>query len=114
MVNNITRHYYGGYYHVRLQVVTEVELSEEMFESREVYEDAFKRLGSPITFSRMLEKMAVPEVEIDTVCQSLINDFEVNLVPYLKLPDFPRRFVLSEYNRILKTSPQFRTFTLAK
>ena len=108
IVSNATRHYYGGYFHVRLHVAAEVALSAEWFESQIVYEDALRRLGNPVTFKRVLEKMAVPDSEIDSVLQDLISAFETNLVPYLLRPDFPRRFVISEYAKALKSSASFR------
>lgn len=101
VVNDMTRHYYGGYFHVRLQVEAEVALSVDWFENRAAYEDALGRLGSRVTFQRLLEKMAVPEPDIDNVRQDLISTFEANLLPYLVRADFPRRFVFSEYAKSL-------------
>ena len=113
IVRDETRHYYGGYYHVRLQVEAEIALMPEWFESESLYKDALNRHGSAIRFYRLLEKMAVPEWEIVAVRQSLINDFEINLVPYLLRPDFPRRFVTGECAKSLKSSatryPVFRS-----
>jgi hypothetical protein len=109
VISDASRHYYGGYYHVRLRVAAAVELTAEWFENRAAYEDALRRLGSPVIFSRILEKMAVPDVEIDSVRQSLISAFETNLVPYLVRPDFPRRFVISEYAKALTTVNPLRT-----
>lgn len=108
VVRDATRHYYGGYYLIRLQVVAAVELSTDWFESPAAYQDALGRLGSPVMFRRTLEKMAVPEGEIDAVRHSLLSDFESNLVPYLMRPDFPRRFVVSEYAKALTQAAPFR------
>src|SRR5450631_3484464 len=108
VVSDATRHYYGGYYHVRLRVEAEVKLSANWFENRAAYEDALKRLGSTVIFQRMLEKMAVPEMEIETVRQNLISTFETNLLPYLERPDFPRRFVISEYAKALTSATPLR------
>lgn len=101
VLSDATRHYYGGYFHVRLEVRADLELTAECFENRAAYEDALGRLGSRVTFRRILDKMAVPEPELDDVRRSLIGAFETNLLPYLLRPDFPRRFVASEYARSL-------------
>ncbi|BCS54006.1 hypothetical protein [Geobacter sp. SVR] len=100
-----TCHYFGGYYHVRLRVEAEVPLSASWFDSTSDYRDALERLGASVRFERSLEKMAVPENEIEDVRQALLQSFEVNVQPYLSRPDFARRFVLSEHAKAGKSRP---------
>ncbi len=102
LIRDISRHYFGGYYHVRLQVTADVPLCKAWFESVAEYEDALGRLGGTVRFSRNLEKMAVPLAEVDVVRNSLLDSFEANLRGYLSRPDFPGRFVLSEYAKSRK------------
>lgn len=98
---DLTSHYYGGYYHVRIRVTVEVPLSPAFFDARCSCDDAMKRLGASITFCRTLEKMAVPDNELAVARQGLLDSFEANLLPYLSRPDFPCRFVRQEYARSL-------------
>jgi hypothetical protein len=102
-VTDCTSHYFGGYYHVRIQVLADIPVSSDMFENTPQFDDAVVRLGSSVRFSRILEKMAIPENAI-TACQSeLINAFEANVLPYLNRATFIKSFVGSEYRTSLKT-----------
>lgn len=98
-----TSHYFGGYYHVRILVSAVVPLSAGVFADEQEYQDAVQRLGTVVTFSRTLEKMAVPDSEIDAVRQQLLADFETNVLPYLVRDDFPGSFVRSEYRKARKS-----------
>jgi hypothetical protein len=99
-----TRHYFGGYYHVRIEVGADVPLSAPAFADPKEYRDALRLLGERICFRRVLEKMAVPEADIAAVRQGLLDAFDTNVLSYLSRPDFPERFMRSEYARCLKSS----------
>jgi hypothetical protein len=99
-----TRHYFGGYYHVRIEVGADILLSASPFSSLEEYQAARRLLGERIRFRRVLEKMAVPEADIAAVRQGLLDAFDTNVLSYLSRPDFPERFMRSEYARCLKSS----------
>ncbi|KAB0666626.1 hypothetical protein F6V25_04195 [Oryzomonas japonica] len=99
-----TRHYFGGYYHVRIEVSADIPLSASPFAGPEEYQAARRLLGERIRFRRVLEKMAVPETDIATARQSLLEAFDANVLPYLSRPDFPERFMRSEYAKCLKSS----------
>jgi len=103
LVRDASRHYFGGYYHVRLQVTADVPLCAAWFAAAPEYEDALGRLGATVRFSRTLEKMAVPLAEVDAVRNALLDAFETNLRAYLTRPDFPSRFVLGEYAKARKS-----------
>ena len=102
LIRDVSRHYFGGYYHVRLQVTADVPLCSAWFESVAEYEEVLGRLGRSVRFSRTLEKMAVPLAEVDDVRNALLDSFETNLRGYLSRPDFPSRFVLGEYAKTRK------------
>lgn len=106
-VSDQTRHYFGGYYHVRILVSAEVPVTADLFDVAADFEDAAVRLGQTVTFSRTLEKMAVPENEIDTVRQQLLDAFDANVLPYLLRDDFMPGFVRGEYRKKLKAVPIF-------
>lgn len=102
-VSDHTRHYFGGYYHVRIQVSADVPVSAGAFADSTEYQDAVRRLGAFVSFSRVLEKMAVPDSEIDVVRQHLLASFDTNVLPYLVRADFAGSFVQSEYRKALKS-----------
>ena len=102
ILSDVTRHYFGGYYHVRMLITADVAVMPKYFDSLPVYEDALLHLGSKVQFSRILEKMAVPDVEIAAVRQSLMESFEENLLPYMSRSDFSGSLVNSEYAKALK------------
>ena len=100
-LRDVTRHYFGGYYHVRIEVSADVHLSASPFADADEYRAL---LGDRIRFSRVLEKMAVPESGIEAARRDLIEAFASNVLPYLSRPDFPERFMRSEYTRFLMSS----------
>jgi hypothetical protein len=109
-ISDHTRHYFGGYYHVRIQVSADVPVSAGAFADAAEHQDAVQRLGTFVSFSRTLEKMAVPDCEIDAVRQHLLASFETNLLPYLLRADFAGSFVQSEYRNALKSRPALHRY----
>lgn len=110
VISDRTRHYFGGYYHVRIHVSADVPVSAGTFADTQEYQDAVQRLGAVVTFSRTLEKMAVPDSEIDAVRQQLLTAFETNVLPYLVREDFAASFVRSEYHKALKSRSSDRRY----
>jgi hypothetical protein len=106
-VSDLTSHYFGGYYHVRILVRADVPVSAAAFDGAPDHQDAVKRLGPSVSFRRTLEKMAVPDSEIDSVRQQLIASFDTTMLPYLMRDDFAGSFVRSEYRKALKSRPVF-------
>jgi hypothetical protein len=104
-VSDLTRHYFGGYYHVRIQVSADVPVTAHAFAEEPEYRDAVSCLGASVCFSRTLEKMAVPDSEIDAVRQQLLTSFDTTMLPYLMRNDFADSFVRSEYRKALKSWP---------
>lgn len=105
-LRDATRHYFGGYYHVCIEVSAHVPLTASPFTGVEEYRVALQLLGKQVLFHRVLEKMAVPEADIAAVRQGLLDAFDTNVLPYLSRPDFPERFMRSEYAKCLKSSAQ--------
>ena len=103
VISDHTRHYFGGYYHVRIQVSADVPVFAGAFAVPSEYLDALQRLGTSVSFSRTLEKMAVPDSEIDVVRQQLLAAFDTNVLPYLLRDDFAGSFVQGEYRKALKS-----------
>lgn len=103
-----TRHYFGGYYHVKIVAHCTVPLDVRYFDDDPQYLDARARLGEAVRFERVLEKMAVPEEDIDSVRNQLIDAFKNTALGYLSAPDFDRRLVRNEYRISCSKSPKAR------
>ncbi len=92
-----TRHYFGGYYHIKVLAHCNVPLVRDYFDDETQYLDACKKLGDYVRFERILEKMAVPEDEIISVRNQLVGAFTETATRYLSAPDFDRLLVRKEY-----------------
>ncbi|MDD2852955.1 MAG: hypothetical protein PHY09_13780 [Desulfuromonadaceae bacterium] len=97
-----TRHYFGGYFHVKIHAYRDISLQRDFFATDAEYQDATGMLGTLVRFERVLEKMAVPQSEIESVCSQLTKDFFDSTGVYLSAPDFDARFVRSEYQKSVK------------
>lgn len=103
-----TRHYYGGYFHVKVLAYCDIPLEQGYFENNAEFSAALAKIGSSVRFERFLEKMAVPESEIESVRSQLLQSFNETTRPYLSTPDFAPRFVRSEYRKRVIKPPQIR------
>jgi len=97
-----TSHYFGGYYHVKVLAYSDVPVLEPFFDNNEEFMDARTRLGEFVRFERLLEKMAVPENETESVRDQLVDAFKETTVVYLSTADFAERFVRAAYLKCLK------------
>lgn len=104
-----TRHYFGGYYHVKVLAFCDIPLAQDYFNTDADFTDAVVKLGASVRFERILEKMAVPESGIESVRGQLTQAFNETTLGYLSAPDFPRRFVLNEYQKSVKKTSKFRS-----
>ena len=103
-----TRHYFGGYYHVKVLVYCDIPLVQGYFNNDAEYNAALEKMGTSVRFERILEKMAVPESGIESVRSQLIQDFHETARAYLSVPDFAPRFVRSEYQKCVKKPSQIQ------
>lgn len=99
-----TSHYFGGYFHVKVRAWCDIPLKQIYFEDDAEFSHAVGMLGACVRFERVLEKMAVPESEIDAVRSQLTRLFHETAGTYLSNPEFAPRFVRSEYRKCVKTS----------
>lgn len=104
-----TRHYYGGYYHVKVLAYCDIPLDKSYFESDAEFSAAVAKMGTSVRFERVLEKMAVPEAGIESVRRQLTQAFHETTVAYLSVSDFAPRFVRSEYQKFVKKPSQIRS-----
>jgi hypothetical protein len=94
-----TRHYFGGYFHVKIMVSCDISLKRNYFNTDAEYDDAVNIMGESVRFERILEKMAVPETGIESVRNQLTVMFLESSKKYVSIPDFASRFVLGEYRK---------------
>lgn len=99
-----TRHYFGGYYHVKVCARCDIPLKRDYFEDDAEFSRAVANMGMSVRFERILEKMAVPESEVESVRSRLIHSFHETTGTYLSNPDFAPRFVRNEYRKCVKIS----------
>ncbi len=104
VVRDVTRHYFGGYWQVALEVSSEVPLDGVEFTDDRDLDDVRRLLGETVVFVRRLEKMAVPGDERDAVRAGLLERCERHLLPFLASPQFPARFIRAEYAQRRKKS----------
>jgi hypothetical protein len=103
-----TRHYFGGYYHVKLCAYCDIPLEQRYFDTAEEFGGAVDKMGTTVRFERVLEKMAVPESEIISVRDQLTKAFHDTSVAYLSSSAFAPGFVRSEYQKCLKKFPHMQ------
>lgn len=104
-----TRHYFGGYFHVKVLAYCDIPLEQSYFENDAEFCDAVGKMGASVRFERVLEKMAVPESGIESVRSQLTQAFHETTRAYLSVPDFAPRFVRSEYQKRVKKTSQIRS-----
>lgn len=104
-----TRHYFGGYYHVKVLAYCDIPLEPGYFDTDAERDDAVVKMGTSVRFERTLEKMAVPESAIKSVRSQLTQSFHETTIAYLSAPDFAPRFVLSEYRKRANKPTQIRS-----
>lgn len=104
-----TRHYYGDFYLVRLEFSCTAPLLETYFSDRPAYEEARRLLGDAVSYRREAEQMGVPASGIEQVREKLISNFIDHSLPYVAIPDFPRKLVLGEMRKLQRKGTRFVT-----
>ncbi|BEH10255.1 hypothetical protein GSUET_18670 [Geobacter sulfurreducens subsp. ethanolicus] len=94
-----TRHYFGDFHLVRLEIVCQIRLNVAYFEDVTVFEDARRLLGDDVSYRRFVEQMGVPTSSMDDVKQQLMANFMSHSLGYVSSHAFPARFVHSELER---------------
>ncbi len=95
-----SRHYYGGFYQVIVQVYGELPLCSEHCVDAGAYAEAVSLLGETVCFSRNLERMGILEADIPAVREQLINRFIETALVYINDPFFPKGLVAAELEKL--------------
>lgn len=99
-----SRHYYGGYWQVVLELRCLVTISPNIPDLPQNHTDLCRQLGEQIAYIQLLERMAVPQDQLDAVRKELIAGFEAHTLPFIAHPGFATRFIVKELRRYLKAS----------
>jgi len=86
-----TKVYFGDYYHVKVDIVCSLDILDNSV------------LGCPndinprsISYTRTLDRMGVSSKDVQTVTDTLINDFRLNSLQYISSQDFPEKLIHNE------------------
>jgi hypothetical protein len=63
-----------------------------------------KIIGETVTFEKKQERVFVDDKEKDAVVSGLIDVFKKELLTYVSNPEFPKRFIVKQYNEAVKTA----------
>ena len=102
-----TRRYFGDYHQVRVEISCEVPLTRQLFEDPADYDPALKLLGSTVRYLKQIEHQGVPTLGTADAVQKVIQQFIDHSLSYFASPDFPRRLVATELNRVRAKAKSF-------
>ena len=109
-VRDLSRILAGDRWLVRLEARAEIPLAREHFDSLPEKEMAFsgleKALGPRIPYRYTRERHFVAQNDKDPIFHEFLAVFKENVLPYLRHPEFARRFVLSRYRDLKKKDPR--------
>jgi hypothetical protein len=94
VVNDHTRLYYGEFYHVKLEVLCTVPLTDDMAA------EAKGLFGDTVSYRRYLEQMAVPFSETEQVKERLLAHFTAHSITYFSAENFPAKLVAAEMSKV--------------
>jgi hypothetical protein len=79
-----------------------VALKEEYFEDPAACRKTAKVFGSPLVYEYRNERVFVPAGERDGLFREFVANFKKDVLPYVSKDHFPKRFVLSKYQEMVK------------
>jgi hypothetical protein len=90
-----TRRYFGDYNKINIELSCKILITEEMFDSKKLYEQVKDYLGSIIEYRRNLSQMGVGTEQCELVVNDLIECFIKNSTSYLLSRNFPIKLIAS-------------------
>ncbi len=87
---------------VVMVVKVPVEVKEEYFEDADAFRKTEKVFGSPVVFEYRNERTFVPAGEREAQFVEFLASFRKDVLPYLSKEHFPKRFILSKHQEIVK------------
>ena len=104
--------YFGDYHHVRVNIVCSFDDSAiNSLSCCPCYSWVNNKylidLRS-ILYTRTLDRMGVPSKDVESVTESLLNDFRLNSLPYISSQEFPKKLI---HNEIANTKRSNKKYT---
>jgi hypothetical protein len=97
-----TRHYFGDFYLVKMEIQCKVPVIPGYFEDRDAFDEARMLLGDAVVYKRTEEQMGVPSTEIERVLQRFITNFMEHSLSYFAADRFPEKLVRAELYKCAK------------
>lgn len=94
---NKTYRYFGSYFTVFLELISEIPVKREYFASDEDFENALSLLGEKQIYCKEIKRHSVYEEDISNVIDVTIRYFEENSLPYLNKDQFLKKFILKRF-----------------
>lgn len=88
--------YFGDYHRVRIVVEIELGLSNELLDDPELLKAGKRRFGASLTTSKVLERMGVPSVRVESLRAELVASYQNEVQSYLSRPEVPLRLLRAE------------------
>lgn len=101
-IYDVSRHYFGGYWRLRMEARCPVPLSAAGIADLSRLEELRCQLGDPVLFVSSLEQMAVPPDQVEQARAALEQRLLAQVIPLLEHADFAASFVTKQYQQKLK------------
>ena len=87
---------------VVLVVKIPVDLKQEYFEDAAAWRKTARVFGSPLVYEYRNERTFVTAGEREALFSEFVANFKKDVLPYVSKEHFPKRFVLSKYQEMIK------------
>ena len=87
---------------VILVVKIPVDLKQEYFEDSAAWRKTARVFGSPLVYEYRNERTFVHVGEREALFNEFLASFKKDVLPYVSKDHFPKRFVLSKYQEMIK------------
>lgn len=91
-----TIRYFCNYFNVVLKLSSPINIERSLFDDENLYNEVSNLLGKKVVYTKIINKNAVIEVELDNIKNLILKDFEQNCIPYLSKDSFIKKFVLKK------------------
>ncbi len=91
-----THRYFGDYHRIKVEIVCEIPVREELFDNSVEFADAQALLGQAAVFRRNIEMMGISSADVENSLERTIENFMKHSLSYLSSPLFPKKLVLAE------------------
>ena len=96
--------YFGDYHHVRINIVCSFD--DSAINGLSCCPDEIDLRS--ILYTRTLGRMGVPSKDVESVTDSLLNDFRLNSLPYISSQEFPKKLI---HNEVVNTKRSNKKYT---